>query len=186
PQAEKLPITLYYEALCPYCRQFVTEQLNPSMVRQDRLAFTELILVPYGNARKDNATGNVKCQHGVPECELNAWHGCILEHNNITESLKLIACMMRSGKNKLDKCATRYSIDVTAVKDCKKNRSIDDILEKYRQATDKIEDVMEGVPAIAVDNVFNQDEQGDLTDDFDKVFCAKYEAKFNKKLKKCA
>lgn len=50
PQADRLAITLYYEALCPYCMEFVTTQLNPSMVRQDRLPFTDLTLVPYGNA----------------------------------------------------------------------------------------------------------------------------------------
>ncbi|XP_034113579.2 GILT-like protein 2 [Drosophila albomicans] len=185
PPTDKLPITLYYESLCPYCRAFVTEQLNPSMVRQDRLAFTELTLVPYGNARKDNTTGKVTCQHGVLECELNAWHGCILEHHNITDALKLIACMMRSGKNQIDKCATRYSIDVTAVKACIKSRSVDDILEKYRKETQKIVHLYSGVPAIAVDNVYNQADQNDLTDNFDDFFCAKYEAKFNKKLKNC-
>ncbi|XP_032578543.1 GILT-like protein 2 isoform X2 [Drosophila sechellia] len=50
PQADRLAITLYYEALCPYCMEFVTTQLKPSMIRQDRLPFTDLTLVPYGNA----------------------------------------------------------------------------------------------------------------------------------------
>jgi len=51
PQADRLPVTLYYEALCPYCMEFVTTQLSPSMIRRGRLPFTDLTLVPYGNAR---------------------------------------------------------------------------------------------------------------------------------------
>lgn len=47
---KKLPVTLYYEALCPYCMKFVTSQLNPSLIHKNRLAVTELTLVPYGNA----------------------------------------------------------------------------------------------------------------------------------------
>ncbi|ALC46413.1 CG10157, partial [Drosophila busckii] len=180
---DKLPITLYYEALCPYCMQFVTEQLNPAMIRQDRLPYTELTLVPYGNAR-ENEAGNVACQHGVDECELNAWHACILEHHDVIESLKLIACMMRSRKNKLDKCADRYNINVTAVKDCKKSRSVDDILQKYAVATNRVPH--SGVPAVAIDNVYNDQEQEYISENFDAAFCAKYETKFDKKLPNCA
>lgn len=51
PNVNRLPVELYYEALCPYCMEFVTTQLNPSMGSKDRLAFTELTLVPYGNAK---------------------------------------------------------------------------------------------------------------------------------------
>lgn len=58
---------------------------------------------------------------------------------------------MRSHKNKLDICATRYSINVTAVKDCKKSRSVDDILGKYAKVSDKV--AYRGVPAITIDNV---------------------------------
>lgn len=167
PNAPKLPITLYYEALCPYCMAFVTNQLSPSMVLKDRLHYTNLTLVPYGNAKVSDSQrtrhdmneylllqlddkGELTCQHGEDECELNAWHACILEHNDINISLKLIACMMRGRKNNLDKCAKRYHIDVTAVKDCKSSRSVDNILKKYGEATAEVD--FSGVPAIAVDN----------------------------------
>lgn len=150
-----------------------------------------------------NEKGEVTCQHGEDECELNAWHACILEHNDINISLKLIACMMRGRKNNLDKCANRYGIDVTAVKDCKSARSVDEILKKYAEATAQVD--FRGVPAIAVDNAsiisfssilyykqfsfFNQefksDDQDELSDNFDQTFCAKYKAKFNIRLKNC-
>ncbi|XP_043655830.1 GILT-like protein 2 [Drosophila teissieri] len=182
PQADRLAITLYYEALCPYCRDFVTSQLEPSMVRQDRLPFTELTLIPYGNARTDDG-GSVQCQHGVMECELNAWHACVLEHHDIAESLKLIACMMRGKKNRLETCADHYHIDVGDVEKCKASRQVNDILRKYGEETAKVS--FTGVPAIAVDHVYNRDLSANLTDHFDAIFCAKYKEKFNKQLNNC-
>jgi len=82
---------------------------------------------------------------------LNSWHACILEHHDITSSLKLIACLMRFKKNRLDKCADRLKIDVTDVKNCKNTRQVNDILKKYGEETAKISFL--GVPAIALDNV---------------------------------
>ncbi|KAH8382319.1 hypothetical protein KR009_002914 [Drosophila setifemur] len=178
----KLPVTLYYEALCPYCMQFITEQLGPSMLKQHRMRFTDLKLLPFGNAEL-NPSGNVVCQHGVEECELNAWHGCILEHHNAVESLKLISCMMKGKKNRLDICGTRYQIDVEDVRNCKETRSVDDILKKYAKESAKIS--FRGVPAVALDNVYDADESEKLTDNFDAIFCAKYKKKFNKNLSNC-
>lgn len=188
------------------------------MTRMDRLPYTDLTLVPYGNAKvgdlmnfrgnpfnatlQVNEAGELTCQHGADECELNAWHGCILEHNNMTISLKLIACMMRGRKNNLDRCAKRYNIDVSAVKECKKARSVNEILKKYGEATAQV--AFRGVPAIAVDNVstsslgqrviritfvipqaYDETDQESLSDNFDQTFCAKYKAKFNKSLENC-
>ncbi|KAH8241310.1 hypothetical protein KR032_007850 [Drosophila birchii] len=181
-QSDRLPVTLYYEALCPYCKKFVTMQLAPSMLRIDRLPFTDLKLVPYGNARHDD-NGDVYCQHGVRECQLNAWHGCILEHHEIAESLKLIACMMRGKKNRLNQCADRYKINVDDVKNCKKTRSVNNILETYAEETAKVS--FEGVPAITLDNVYDADVSANLTDQFDDIFCEKYKQKFKKELENC-
>lgn len=64
PNVHRLPITLYYEALCPFCMEFVTKQLDPSMVHAGRLAYAELTLVPYGNAR-------VGCQYVFIRTHLN-------------------------------------------------------------------------------------------------------------------
>lgn len=42
-------VILYYESLCPDCREFITQQLFPTWTMlQDIMAVT---LVPYGNAK---------------------------------------------------------------------------------------------------------------------------------------
>lgn len=82
---------------------------------------------------------------------IEPWHACILEHHDIAQSLKLIACMMRGKKNRLEKCADHYQIDVGDVKNCKKTRQVNDILRKYGKETAKVS--FQGVPAVALDNV---------------------------------
>ncbi|XP_030370992.1 GILT-like protein 2 [Scaptodrosophila lebanonensis] len=175
---ERLSITLYYETLCPDCMEFVTEQLYPSM--RKHLPFTELTLVPYGNAQK-MANGRIICQHGPKECELNAVHACILEHFDIKRALLLIECMMHNWTNLLPQCSSRYNLNVDDVNNCIRTRTVDEILKKYGEETVP----HNGVPAIAVDNHYNITEQNLLSDHFDRVFCAKYFAKFNKKLPNC-
>lgn len=59
--------------------------------------------------------------------------------------------MMSSKNNLLNQCASQLKIDVSAVKNCKKSRSVDQILQKYADLTDKVKH--KGVPAIAIDNV---------------------------------
>lgn len=74
-----------------------------------------------------------------------------MENHNISDSLKLIACMMRGKKNRLNQCATRHNIDVSSVKNCKNSRTVSQILQKYADITDKV--MHKGVPAVAIDNV---------------------------------
>ncbi|XP_017084211.1 GILT-like protein 2 [Drosophila eugracilis] len=178
PQADRLPVNLYYETLCPYCKEFVTKQLDYSMFLRERLQHSDLTLVPYGNAVID-ANGNVECQHGVDECELNAWHACILEHHDIYISLKLISCMMQNKHNSLDFCSSPMNINVTDVKNCKNTRKTSDILKKYAEETAKVK--FSGVPAVFINN----ERPENATEDFDKAFCDAYLKKFNKLLYKC-
>lgn len=132
---------------------------------------------------------------------MNAWHACVLETQNISDSLELIACMMQSKDNLLNQCGTILNIDVSSVMDCKKSRSNDQILQKYADLTDEVNH--RGVPAIAIDNVreleviisslttllikkvYRTREQDNIIDNFDKVFCDKYKEKFNKILDNC-
>ncbi|XP_012675625.1 gamma-interferon-inducible lysosomal thiol reductase [Clupea harengus] len=81
-------LTLYYESLCPGCRDFITQQLYPTWtLLRDILRVN---LVPYGNAKEmQNA---VICQHGEPECHVNLVEACIL-HTTSHEAFHVINCM---------------------------------------------------------------------------------------------
>jgi interferon gamma-inducible protein 30 len=85
---EKLQLTIYYEALCPDCQEFLTNDFY----REVYLQFGDFIkfeLVPYGNAK--NEDGKITCQHGEKECAINKYHSCVLHY--MPEPIPFIVCM---------------------------------------------------------------------------------------------
>ncbi len=68
--------SLYYETLCPYCRQFIAQQLFKAY--NTILDIINITIVPYGNAHEiyDATTRRYEftCQHGADECVGNLIH----------------------------------------------------------------------------------------------------------------
>ncbi|XP_063350710.1 gamma-interferon-inducible lysosomal thiol reductase-like [Pelmatolapia mariae] len=89
-------VTLYYESLCPDCREFITQQLFPTWTMlQDIMAVT---LVPYGNAKElRSANSPFACQHGEPECKGNMIEACILHLTEHSLAFHIIYCMESSA-----------------------------------------------------------------------------------------
>nr|ALB00669.1 GILT-2 [Anguilla japonica] len=85
-------VGLYYESLCPGCRQFLTQQLFPTWVMLGDIMNVQL--VPYGNAQEsfDGKKYKFTCQHGEEECLGNMIEACVL---NMTGSaaFPIIFCM---------------------------------------------------------------------------------------------
>ena len=46
--SDSVKFTLYYESLCPDCKNFILKELYPVMQMVSEI--TELVLIPYGNA----------------------------------------------------------------------------------------------------------------------------------------
>ncbi|KAL1226419.1 Gamma-interferon-responsive lysosomal thiol protein [Cardamine amara subsp. amara] len=75
-ESDKVNLNLYYESLCPYCQNFIVNDLV-KIFDSDLYTITNLTLVPFGNAHVlPNLT--VACQHGEEECKLNALEACII------------------------------------------------------------------------------------------------------------
>jgi interferon gamma-inducible protein 30 len=81
----KVPVEVYYEALCPGCQQFITGPLTNTLALSDIAAIVDLKMVPYGNTKKA-ADGSFSCQHGVDECTSDVLELCTMYKlsNNIT------------------------------------------------------------------------------------------------------
>ena len=47
---QTVKVALYYESLCPGCREFLTHQLYPACKKLYSIDILDITLVPYGNA----------------------------------------------------------------------------------------------------------------------------------------
>lgn len=106
--SHKVTLSLYYEALCPYCAEFIVNHLS-KIFNTGLISAIDLQLVPWGNAiikpdgtilcqvldssclvftcivvykiRMQHLINAVCCfvfQHGEAECALNAIHACAI------------------------------------------------------------------------------------------------------------
>ncbi|NXO45011.1 GILT reductase, partial [Locustella ochotensis] len=95
PAAAPVQLSLYYESLCPACRQFLVLKLFPTwlLLPDEMLSIT---LVPYGNAQERNVSGKLdfQCQHGPEECLGNMMEACLMhEAQNFSTYFPIIFCL---------------------------------------------------------------------------------------------
>ncbi|VDN53286.1 unnamed protein product [Dracunculus medinensis] len=94
-----IKLTLFYEALCPYCQRFIGNHLG-NLYNQFR-NHIELELVPWGNSRFLR-NGSIRCNHGRTECDANRLHSCVLHQTKMRHALPFIICFERSLTNSVD------------------------------------------------------------------------------------
>lgn len=95
--ASRVSVDIFYETLCPYCRQFISNQLL-GVVQTELAQHIALKLYPYGNAHTA-ADGSLVCQHGTEECELNTLEACALFEYPHEKTVHFIACLEESNSN---------------------------------------------------------------------------------------
>ncbi|KAG7346983.1 thiol reductase [Nitzschia inconspicua] len=72
-------VNAYTEALCIDCQHFFNNQLYETFHKLGPEVM-DLNIVPFGNARLDEISQTVTCQHGDGECDANSWEQCAVEH----------------------------------------------------------------------------------------------------------
>ncbi|XP_030607737.1 gamma-interferon-inducible lysosomal thiol reductase-like [Archocentrus centrarchus] len=90
-----IEVGLYYESLCPGCRQFFVLMLFPTAILLDDIMAVKL--VPFGNAQESGTTGKYvfTCQHGEQECLGNMIETCIMNMSQM--AFPIIFCMESSS-----------------------------------------------------------------------------------------
>ncbi|NXI50995.1 GILT reductase, partial [Chloroceryle aenea] len=88
PPASPVELSLFYESLCPACREFLVKQLFPTWMLLPKAALN-VTLVPYGNAQ-----WQFQCQHGPEECLGNMIETCLMnEAKNFSTYFPIIFCL---------------------------------------------------------------------------------------------
>ncbi|KAK9715986.1 hypothetical protein RND81_06G203900 [Saponaria officinalis] len=119
--AQKVKLTLYYEALCPFCSYFIAHDL-PNLFTDGLISVVDLRLVPWGNAAFDSS-GSFQCQHGAGECLLNTVEACAVEaypdpykHYFLIQCIESLAYQQREAE--WQNCFGQVSLDSQRIFDC--------------------------------------------------------------------
>jgi interferon gamma-inducible protein 30 len=67
-------VTLFGESRCPFCADWLVKNSQPLIEQIGEII--EFRVVEFGNARRNETTGALSCQHGPSECEANAAFAC--------------------------------------------------------------------------------------------------------------
>lgn len=178
-------VDLYYEALCPFCRDFITSQLYPTWTTLSKTGIFNTNLVPYGNAHEtsDPTTGAYKyeCQHGPDECTLNAVENCVMHYaNNKVESyLPVINCIEASESPMTDaeKCVTKGGLSWAKVEGCANGTESNKLLHDAAVRTGRLDPPHKYVPWIVVNGAHSDEMQNAAQENLLKFVCDAYKGK---------
>uniref|UniRef100_A0A8C9MH26 Gamma-interferon-inducible lysosomal thiol reductase n=1 Tax=Serinus canaria TaxID=9135 RepID=A0A8C9MH26_SERCA len=154
PAAAPVELSLYYESLCPACREFLVLKLFPTwlLLPEEMLNIT---LVPYGNAQERNVSGKLdfQCQHGPEECL-----GNMMEAQNFSTYFALIFCL-ESGSSvtkNLEACLQIYApeVDIGRISTCVQGDTGVALMHHNAQLTEALDPPHQYVPWITINGVW--------------------------------
>ena len=177
-------ITLLYEALCPFCRTFLTEQLYPAYKRLKSTNVIKTInLVPYGLAYVGKSKNNQYkyfCQHGQVECKINTMENCIIYYanNDYRKYMTPINCM-ESALNPLSaakKCVLMSKLDWKKIYSCANGKQGNKLMYKASLFTSNIFKGLknEFVPYLMINGKFSNEQEDLSQTNFKKLLIEKY------------
>ncbi|KAL2097631.1 hypothetical protein ACEWY4_006838 [Coilia grayii] len=176
--SDKVAIALYYESLCPGCRQFLTTQLHPTWVMLRDIM--DVQLVPFGNAVEsfDGKKYHFTCQHGEEECLGNMIETCVLNSVDPATAFMVIYCMegsadvVKSGQTCLELVSpsSKWDSIMTCVKGDQGNKLMHDNAVK----TNALKPPHEYVPWVTVNGEHTDDLQDKAMNSLFNLVCSLY------------
>ncbi|EOA18969.1 hypothetical protein CARUB_v10007604mg [Capsella rubella] len=167
---DKVKLNLYYESLCPYCQNFIVNDLG-KIFDTDLYTITDLKLFPFGNAHvSTNLT--ITCQHGEEECKLNALEACAIRTwPNPKLHYKFIQCVEKDT-NKWETCVKRSRYE-KAIKDCYNGDLSKKLILEYAKQTMSLKPKHEYVPWVTLNGKPLYDNYDNLVEQICKVYKGK-------------
>ncbi|KAK3611565.1 hypothetical protein CHS0354_018080 [Potamilus streckersoni] len=172
--------TLYYESLCPGCREMFATQLNLAYRKVGEIM--NLTLVPYGNAqeKKDGSKWVFECQHGKEECIENIIETCTLYlFKNITVYFPFIQCMETTSgppEKVAQKCASKFKgIDLDKIMGCSKGILGNELEHQMALQTNALQPPHTYVPWVTLNGVHTDEIQDKAVTDLVNLICQTYQ-----------
>ncbi|KAM8728821.1 gamma-interferon-inducible lysosomal thiol reductase-like [Acanthopagrus schlegelii] len=172
--ADKVEVALYYESLCPGCRNFLVFSLFPTwLMLADIMTVT---LVPYGNAQEKNVTGKYvfECQHGKEECLGNLIETCLLNMTDL--AIPIIFCMESSTDviNNGQMCTKLYKPDLNwgDVMKCVNGDQGNQLMHQNALKTKALNPPHDYVPWVTINGEHTEDLQEKAMDSLFNLVCS--------------
>lgn len=189
--AQKVPIDVYYESLCPDSQAFITEQLYPTVTGPNNLEkFLKVNLVPYGKSTHKTLGSDVifTCHHGPNECYGNKIQSCAIkliqvssyqkEHTRESLTLEYINCLMKTTHNFADdiypgaKCGRELKLDNwELIEQCANSTDGSKYLQKNGETTAAFQSPLISVPTIVYNESYDKDFQDEANSNFRAAIC---------------
>lgn len=187
--AQKIPVTVYYESLCPDSQAFITQQLYPQL-KQGLADRVEVKWIPFGKSKFETRGSDVEfeCHHGPNECYGNKVQSCAIQHiqsnsyeNQYTREsliLEFINCLMKSGKNFPDniypgeRCAHENHINNwEVIAQCANSTEGSNLLKQNGELTKAFQPELQSVPTVTFNHQFDKEVQAMALTNFRSVIC---------------
>ncbi|XP_076886472.1 gamma-interferon-responsive lysosomal thiol protein-like [Bidens hawaiensis] len=150
----KVKLTLYYEALCPSCADFIVNDLY-KIFDDGLISIVDLKLSPYGNA-KISSNGTIVCQHGEWECALNTVEACAIHAwPAVSGHFPFVSCVeklnLEERYTKWNTCFKKLDLDPKPIVDCYKSGIGHKLELQYADETAALKPPHKYVPWVVVD-----------------------------------
>lgn len=183
----KVPVTVYYESLCPDSKAFIVEQLTPT-ARGPLGKFIDLTLVPYGKSsfKTQGSDTEFTCHHGPNECYGNKIHSCAIKNieaasfqagkTKQSKTVDFINCIMsRSFPDstfQTQSCGDENEIrNWKSIAECANSTDGSTLLKENGLMTEALNPKLSSVPTVLFRNHFDYDTQKIATVDFRRALC---------------
>ncbi|XP_071952050.1 gamma-interferon-inducible lysosomal thiol reductase-like [Antedon mediterranea] len=171
-------VELYLESLCPDCKRFIAEQLEPTWGKLASTGILNLTLIPYGNAH-EKQVGNqweFTCQHGERECAGNVMETCILSLIPFKQAVPVIFCMEAADDpaNAAKQCLTKYGLEFDAVSKCANSSQGNQLEHQMALKTDALQPAHTYVPWVTIGGVHTEAIEQEAEKDLFHLICNSY------------
>ncbi|KAD6120335.1 hypothetical protein E3N88_11606 [Mikania micrantha] len=153
---DKVKVSLYYESLCPFCANFIVNQLGKALFQWNLISIVDLKMVPWGNTQFAPNNAWI-CQHGPDECMIDIVEACAIDllpqpglRFKLIECIENLDLQGRHGDWK--SCMSSLKIDPKPITDCYQTRKGFDLELKFADETKKLNPPHRFVPWVLVNN----------------------------------
>ncbi|EEF35685.1 Gamma-interferon-inducible lysosomal thiol reductase precursor, putative [Ricinus communis] len=154
--AAKVNLSVYYEALCPSCADFIVRNLM-TIFNNGLIDIINLRMIPWGNAHVNRVNNTMVCQNGLDECELNTIQACAINvWNNVNKYYALIYCIeflaIEGRHRNWLTCFSSLGLSKKPVMECYKNGNGTKLDVVYGYETTHLKPPQTFVPWVLVNN----------------------------------